>query len=136
MKVQNIPSSLHILGLVIAEWHRVTVVELALHHVNVPVGVQQGQVDNSDVRPVAFYLLNIPYWEGVIVTIGEEDGVRLARVQVHFSHLTCHIAIAAVMVIPVLCNHDGRNQQSDASDSPGGCFAAHFAQHLIESNYP
>ena len=51
------------------------VVGRASHLVDVPVGLQVAEVADPDVCAEAFYFLVVPKGEGVVVAVGEDDGV-------------------------------------------------------------
>ena len=52
-----------------------TLVGPATHLVNVPVRVEQAQVADAYIRADALHFLGVPKREGVVVAIGEDDGV-------------------------------------------------------------
>ena len=62
-------------------------------------------VGYGDVGSYAFDLLGIPEGEGVVVAVGDEDGVLVAGVEHIGGYVEGGVAMAAVVVIPVLKGH-------------------------------
>ena len=90
------------------------------HLVDIPVCLQIGEVADAGIRAHAFRILIIPQGEGVVVAIGEDDGVTffLERHQVVLSEVTAAVATGAVVVVPCLGSHlDGDDETDDSYDS-------------------
>lgn len=51
------------------------IVGWAAHLVNIPIGLQIAKVADPDICAEAFYFLVVPKREGVVVAVGEDDGV-------------------------------------------------------------
>ena len=62
-------------------------------------------VGYGDVGSYAFDLLGIPEGEGVVVAVGDEYGVLVAGVEHIGGHIEGGVAMAAVVVVPVLKGH-------------------------------
>ena len=111
--VDHIARALAVLLLRDAERHRVRVVGFALHLIDVPIGVEQREVDHAHICAVAFDLLHVPEREGVVVSIGEQDGVGLQRVQVVLGKVHTGATLGAVVVVPAFGGHDHRHNQTE-----------------------
>ena len=57
--------------------HRRRVVSLATHLVDIPVGLQIRKVTYARVGTESLSILVVPQWEGIVITIGKDDGVTL-----------------------------------------------------------
>ena len=66
---------------------RLAFVGLLLHLVDVPVTREIGEVDGADVRADALDFLCVPEGEGIVVTVAEEDGIRLTALEVVAAHI-------------------------------------------------
>ena len=71
----HVPGALAVLLLVHHDGQGSTVIGTAAHLVDVPIGVQEAEVADPNVRAHPFHFLGVPKWEGVVVPIGENDGV-------------------------------------------------------------
>ena len=102
--------------------HCRTVVGGALHLVDIPVGLQIREVANARIGAYALGLLAVPEGEGVVVTIGKDDGcARLVeRVEVVHAEITAGVTPAAVVIVPRLTGHLHRHQQTQATHD-GAC---------------
>ena len=118
-----------------AKGHRLALIGLAAHLVGVPVGVQQAQVHHAHIGTDALHLLGVPKREGVVVPIGEEDGVRRTAVQVVRGQVACGRAVAAVVVVPTLRQHDARHHQTYQGGQYGhaGLLLQHLPQYVEEA---
>ncbi len=89
-----------------------------------PVSTKERSIHNTHVSTDALNFLGIPQREGVIVAMSHENTVLADGIQVILSHLDCSIAVAAVVVIPVLRSHQDRHSKekngnhSCRNDSP------------------
>jgi threonine/homoserine efflux transporter RhtA len=118
-----------------AEGHGLALVGLAAHLVDVPIGVQQAEVHHAHVGADAFHLLGVPQREGVVVAVGEEDGVRCAAVQVIGCQVAGGVAAAAVVVIPFGAHHHHRHGQAQQRwpVRRGRCRCACLAQQVHQA---
>ncbi len=78
---------------------------------DVPVGVEQAEVHHPDVGADAFHFLQVPQREGVVVAVGEQDGVGGATVQQVVGAIWWDVVIGAVVVVPILGSHDDRRHE-------------------------
>ena len=92
-----------------AERYRLSIVSCATLLIDVPIGIQETQVDNTDICSVAFYFLDVPQWERIIITIGEENCIWLTAVEICLSNVACRISVATVVIVPVFCCHTNRH---------------------------
>ena len=79
--------------------------------------------------------MHVPQREGVVVAVGEQNGVGFAAVEVHLGDVARRVAVAAVVVVPVLCNHDGRDPQSQHRNTQGQRRGPILGEQLIQRNY-
>ena len=115
--------SLDVVHAVPGDGERRRVVGRTLHLVDVPVGVEVRQVAGAGVGAEAFGLLVVPQGESIVVAIGVDDGVAalLERHQVVLPEVACHVAVAAVVVVPGLAGHlDGDEEADDGDDEGNG----------------
>ena len=80
------------------------------------VVADKGDVFDLDVGADVFDLLKVPKGEGVVVAVAEEDGslgMAVARVQDVGTGVVGNVAVAAVVVVPVLEGHEGRCGKDD-----------------------
>ena len=93
-----------ILYLLPVDGQRGRVVGRAYHLVDVPVGLQVAQVAHTGVGAHAFGVLVVPEGEGVVVAVGEDDGVAilLQGHEIVLSEVAAGVAVGAVVVIPGL----------------------------------
>ena len=54
-----------------------TIPRRTTHLIDIPVGLQVGEVANAGVGAMTFHILVVPQGEGVVVAVGEDDGVAL-----------------------------------------------------------
>ncbi len=101
------------------ERHSRAVVSRALHLINIPIGIQQTQVHHAHVGTNTFHLLRIPQGERVIITVGENDGVGCAAVQVVFGKIAGRVTTASVVVIIILKGQNKRHRHGYQDGS--GC---------------
>ena len=92
------------------DWKWFRLVGFPFHLIDVPAGIEQRKVADAHVGAVAFHLLGVPEWEGVVVAHRKDDGVRGAGVEVGFRCRQGGIAVGTVVVIPVLAGHQAGNQ--------------------------
>ena len=105
--------------------HRRRVVGRTAHLVDIPVGLQVGEVAHAGIGAHAFGLLVVPQGERVVVSVGEDNRVAflLQRHEVVLSEVAAGVAAAAVVVVPRLRCHLYRYEQTDNADDCGdGCF--------------
>ena len=97
------------------------------HLVDVPVGSQQGRVDNPHIRTDVFHLLRVPEREGIVIAVGDEDAVFPDRFQVVAGEFHRGVAVAAVVIVPVFGRHDGgRSQAAQRGECGNGNAAPAF----------
>ncbi len=78
---------------------------------DVPVGIEQAEVDHAHVGPDAFHHLQVPEREGVVVAVGEDDAVGFASGQHVVGIIPRDEIAAAVMGMVALRAHvDGYDQ--------------------------
>ena len=101
----------------------------AQHLVGVPVGLQVREVAHAGIRAVAFRFLIIPEGEGVVITVGKDDGLAVVgqRVQVVESEVAAGVAVGAVVVVPRLAHHLQRHENAD-DGSHSDCHGLLFQQ--------
>ena len=104
-EVGVVAGALNVLGARPGDGQRIGVVSLTLHLIRVPVCLQVAGVADAHIGADAFHLLGIPKREGVVVAVGEDHGVRLARLEVVGAKVAAHVAARAVVVVPVLSGH-------------------------------
>ena len=85
-----------------------------------PVRTKQRCVDDTHVRPEALDVLHVPYREGIVVSVGDEDPVFPDTTQVVHSQFAGRMSVAAVVVVPVLGCHEGRDSET-GSDEGDAC---------------
>ena len=117
--------------------HGGRVVSRTFHLVDVPVGLEVGEVADAGVGAHAFCLLVVPEREGIVVTIGEDDRVALVlqRHEVVASEVAAGISSGAVVVVPGLRHHLYRHQKAEHADDGGECHAVHphtLAKEVVE----
>ena len=83
----------HILCWSERDGQRIGLVGLRLHLVDVPIGLQIRKVADTNVGTITFDLLVVPQREGVVITIGEDDCVRLEGGEVVLAEVTCSESI-------------------------------------------
>ena len=101
------------------------VVGRTLHLVDVPVGLQIGEVANAGIGAEAFRLLSIPKREGVVVAVGIDDWevAFRQRLKVVAAEVPAGISATSVVVVPRLpCHLDG-HEDAKATE--------HCANHLV-----
>ena len=100
---------------------RLGLVGSTLHLRDIPVGSQIAEVAHTCIRSHAFCILIIPEGEGVVVAIGEDNGVALLLKghQVVLSEVTAAVTVGAVVVVPGLRGHLNRHKQGGHSDYCG-----------------
>ena len=86
-----------------------------------PVGSEQRGVHYTHVRTAFFDLLSIPEREGVVVAVGYQDAVFAAGIEIVVGHLHSGATVAPVVVVPVLCSHQGRHAETDKCHGRGNC---------------
>ena len=117
--------------------HGGRVVSRTFHLVDVPVGLEVGEVADAGVGAHAFCLLVVPEREGIVVTIGEDDRVTLVlqRHEVVASEVAAGISSGAVVVVPGLRHHLYRHQEAEHADDGSECHAVHLhtlAKEVVE----
>ena len=85
----------------------------ALHLGDIPVGGEVTEVHHAHVGAIAFHLLQIPQREGVVVAIGEDNGVFVEARQIVHTKVVRTSAIRAVVVVPCLAHHLQGHQQTN-----------------------
>ena len=110
----DVPRALAVLLLTHADGHRRAVVGTALHLLDIPVGIEETQVHDAHIRPVSLHFLHVPEREGVVVTIGEEDGIGREAVEVILGHVHAGAAAGTAVVIPSFRSHLQGNEEQQA----------------------
>src|SRR5699024_12178998 len=72
---------------------------------DVPVGIEQAQVYDPDIRAHPFHFLGIPEGKGIIVAVGKEDGIRRRRLQQVIGIIGRYVTFAPVMIVEILYAH-------------------------------
>ena len=92
--------------------------------------MQVAQVTYSGIRAHALHLLVIPKREGVVVAIGEYNGVAffLQAHQVVLTKVAAGVTVAAVMVIPGLAGHLYRHEDAGQAGHRG-------CQHSVDVQF-
>ena len=98
--------------------------------VDIPVGLQVGEVANAGVGALAFHILAVPKGEGVVVAVGEDDGVALfiERIEVVHAKVAGGGATGAVVVVPSLADHLQRHGECHNRCDAGGGEMGQFAE--------
>ena len=99
------------------EGNRSRLVVAVFHLVDVPAAVEVAHVHDPHVGPYPLDLLVVPQREGVVVAVVHDDRIGQAGHQVVVTDVAGHVAVAAVVVVPVLCGQDDRHA---AADERGG----------------
>ena len=129
-EVGVVAGALDVLGARPGDGQRIGVVSLTLHLIRVPVCLQVAGVADAHIGANAFHLLGIPKREGVVVAVGEDHGVRLARLEVVGAKVAAHVAARAVVVVPVLSGHLQRYEHAKHRGDGSGCNARQLAIFL------
>src|SRR5678815_428533 len=79
----------------------------------IPIDSQQTIVNNANIRAHTFHFLGVPQGISVVIAEGEKDCILIAAFKVISGHITGHIFITTVMVIPFLLSHDNGSYQAD-----------------------
>ena len=112
--IHKVACASHILIVSKADGQRSRLVSAAFHLVGIPVGIDISKVYHTHVGTVAFHLLNIPERECIVVAVGKEYCVRLARIKIVFGKITCSISVRTVVVVPVLTCQKHRRNKADS----------------------
>ena len=118
--------------------HCGTVIGGTLHLVNVPVGLQIRKVADTGVCAHAFSLLAIPKREGIVVAIGEYNGMLalVQRLEIVLTEVATSITSATVVVVPGLsCHLDGYKHTQTAEACTQVLVAQNTAQRLGHSGH-
>ena len=110
------------------EGYRGRLVVAVLHFVDVPASVEVARIHDAHVGPHAFHLLVVP----------QGEGVRQAGHQVVVADIARHVAVAAVVVVPVLCRQYRRYAAAYRSGYRGGrhvVFAGQFSDPLPDAHH-
>ena len=57
------------------KWAKLRIHSFSLHLVNIPVHIQQHQVNHPHIGSDPFHFLGIPKRKGIIVPIGKQNGI-------------------------------------------------------------
>ena len=87
---------------------------------NVPVGVQQAQVDDAHVLAEAFDLLDVPQRERVVVAVGEHERVGLQARQHVVGVVARDEVLAAVARVPQVGHEQERLRREQRRGRDGG----------------
>ena len=60
------------------EWQRCGFIDRSGHLLHVPVGIKVAQNDHPHVSSEVFHFLHVPKREGVIITVGENNGIYIS----------------------------------------------------------
>ena len=103
-----------------------------LHLVGVPVRLEIGEVADTGVGALSFHFLVVPEREGVVVAVGEDDGIAFLGqgVQIVQSEVTAGIASGAVVVVPSLADH--LQGHADAGERGNGCGENGLLQQFLK----
>ena len=90
------------------------------HLVGVPVGLQVRKVADAGIGTVTLNFLVVPQGEGVVVTVGKDDGVAFLgqRVQVVESEVAASVTAGTVVVVPRLAHHLQRSDTPNTEATP------------------
>ena len=117
--IHGVVGTVQILALRNGQRQRLGVVDGEFHLSDVPVGAEQGRIDDADVRTDGFDLLGIPERESIVVAVGDQHAVGTDGFEVVAGHLDGGAAVAAVVVVPVFGRHQGRDEEADGGHAPG-----------------
>ena len=89
---------------------------------DIPVGVQQAEVDHAHVAAQALDLLQIPQREGVVVPVGKQDAVGVARLQDIVGVVVGDVVARAILLVVELVRRPagGQDQPQAMSRHDGG----------------
>ena len=85
--------------------------------VNIPVGLQVAQVANARIGSHTFHFLIVPQREGIVVAVGEENGITfiLQGHEIILPEVSAGVAMTSVVIVPSLRGHLHRHQQTHRS---------------------
>ena len=89
------------------------------HLVDVPVCSQKGGVAYSHIVPETLDLLGVPEREGVVVAVGNEQTIPLHGVEIVLGNFDGGVAVASVVVVPVLLGHQRRHEKTRGGGNGG-----------------
>ena len=78
---------------------------------DIPRRIQKTQINHPDIFPDVFHLLQIPQWEGVIITIGKDDTVGLTTLKDVVRIIPGHIVAGPIMRMIVEGQHIDRHHE-------------------------
>ena len=78
---------------------------------DVPVRVEKAQIDDADVPPDPFNILEVPQREGVVITVCEEDAVLVAALKQVVGIIPRHIVAGSVCLVVVHPRHIDRGDE-------------------------
>ena len=84
---------------------------VVVHHLHHLAKARHINVVNIHVGALVFNIFQIPEGEGVVVTIGEEDGTVVTTLEVCHADIVDGMAVVAVVVGPVADSQHQRSQQ-------------------------
>ncbi len=96
---------------------------LVLQFADIPVHVDQTQVDDADILTDSLDILQVPEGKSIIVPIGKKDALRQAALEQVVGGIPRHPVFRPIMREVIRLEHSSRNQ--DATESEYRCGHRH-----------
>ena len=94
----------------------------ALHLVYVPIGAEKRCIDYAHISTHSFNFLLIPEREGIVVSVGNQDGIRVRTGEKIIPPVACRVASAAVVIVPVFASHQYGYGEAESCCHPCACY--------------